>query len=99
MRLHRISRDQLPGYIRESIRELRHALVAGPRPKEFSNSEGMLPNASRGMTYVEFDVGEDRFGGRGKNRIVALVDQSTREFYALYYTNDHYGTEWTEVTW
>jgi|GEM_PF-5755836 len=50
MRLHRISRDQLPGYIRESIRELRHALVAGPRNKEFSNSEGMLPNASRGMT-------------------------------------------------
>ena len=95
MRIARISRDKAPEFVKEAIRELRYEISTG-HPTVFNNAEGRLPAAGRGNTYYEYDVGMDRGGGRGAHRIVALAG-SGKELIALYYTNDHYGQEWTSI--
>ena len=96
MKIKRMHRDKLPIFVREPIRELRENINNG-NPRVFNNDEGRLPNA-HGNTYYEYDVGEARDGSRGRHRIVALVSDGDK-LEALYYSNDHYGVEWTEITW
>ncbi len=96
MHFKRISRDKLPKGLKEPIRDLMYNAKHG-HPTEFHNHEGLLPEA-RGGTYFEHDVGHDRQGGRGRFRVIALVDGGDR-LQALYFTSQHYQSEWTEITW
>jgi guanyl-specific ribonuclease Sa len=97
MHFSKISRDELPKGLREPIRDLRYSITSG-NPTVFSNNEGLLPPAGRGNTYYEHDVGEDRTGGRGRFRVVALVSAGG-ELLAMYFTSAHYQGEWTEIAW
>lgn len=97
MNIKKINRDHLPAGLREPIRDLRYNAKYG-NPTVFSNNEGFLPPAGSGNTYYEHDVGMDRTGGRGRFRIVALVDNGD-QLLALYFTSAHYQGEWTEICW
>ena len=92
----KVSRDFLPKGLKEPIRELRYNVKNG-NPTVFSNNEGFLPQAGRGNTYYEYDVGMDRTGGRGRFRIVALIGAGD-QILALYFTSEHYQGGWTEVS-
>lgn len=61
----------------------------GARPTVFNNHEGLLPKAPY-MTYYEFDVGNDRYGRRGRHRVIIGYDGSPKRTY--YYTDDHYSS-------
>lgn len=95
MKIKRISRDQIPQGLKEPIRELRFNVKNG-NPTVFANRESFLPPAGAGNTYYEYDVGQDRTGGRGKFRIVALIDGGNK-LLKLFFTSAHYGGEWTEI--
>lgn len=62
----------------------------------FGNAEKRLPRAGKGEDYYEARVGEDRFGGAGKRRLVFLITGTYRSRDALivakYFTPDHYET-------
>ncbi|MFV0604899.1 MAG: ribonuclease domain-containing protein [Niabella sp.] len=99
MNLKKIARDNLPKDLREPFRQLLHEVRNTPnRATVFHNAEKKLPNAGTGNNYYEYDVGEDRFGGRGRFRLVALLTPSG-ELLSAYFTSDHYDVEWTEITW
>lgn len=99
MKLKKISRDHLPYDLREPLRELLHEVrMNSNRGTVFHNAEGRLPNAGGGNNYYEYDVGQDRQGGRGRFRLVALLAPSG-ELLSVYFTSDHYDREWTEITW
>ena len=97
MNIKRISRDEMPKGLREPLRDLRYNATHG-NPTVFGNNEGFLPAAGRGNTYYEHDVGEDRTGGRGRFRLVALVGAGG-DLLSAYFTSAHYQGEWTEITW
>ncbi len=97
MNIKKISRDTMPVGIREAIRDLRYNAKHG-NPTVFHNYQGLLPNAGSGNTYYEHDVGADRSGGRGRFRIVVLVDSGDK-LLNLYFTSAHYDAEWTEIVW
>ena len=96
MKTKKINRNHLPEGLKEPIRELRYKLSSGASVTVFSNNEGHLPPAGRGSKYYEYDVGADRTGGRGKFRIVALVDFGNK-LQSLYFTSEHYEGGWTEI--
>lgn len=98
MHIKRISRDELPVGLREPVRDLRYRVSTYGNATVFGNNEGLLPAAGRGNTYYEHDVGEDRTGGRGRFRIVALIDGGG-QLLNLYFTSAHYQSEWTEISW
>lgn len=95
MNIQKLNRDFLPLGIREAVRDLRFNARYG-NPTEFHNNENLLPPAGKGNTYFEHDVNNDRNGGRGKFRIVALVS-SGGKLLNLYFTSAHYSSEWTEI--
>jgi guanyl-specific ribonuclease Sa len=97
MNIKTISRDTMPVGIREAIRDIRFNAKYG-NPTVFNNYQNMLPNAGSGNTYYEHDVGADRQGGRGRFRIVVLVDNGDR-LLNIYFTSAHYDAEWTEIVW
>jgi len=100
MNIQKIHRDELPRGLREALRDLRYSLATPgvAAPQVFSNNEGFLPPAGRGNTYYEHDVGQDRTGGRGRFRLVALMSDGG-SLEALYFTSAHYGGEWTQICW
>ena len=94
--MRKIARSKLGPSIKEAIRELRYIQATDGRLTEYqNNSSPRLPNAHRGNTYYEFDVGAGRFN-RGRARIVALF--SPDRLMKMYFTNTHYGS-WMEITW
>ncbi len=95
MKIKKISRDHIPQGLKEPIRNLRLNAKQG-NPTVFNNNEGFLPPAGAGNTYYEHDVGHDRTGGRGRFRIVALIDGGNK-LQKLFFTSAHYGGEWTEI--
>jgi len=90
----RLSRSKLGPAIKEAIRELRYLEATDGRLTEYqNNSSPKLPNAGRGNTYYEFDVGSGRFN-RGRARIVALF--APNGLLAMYFTDTHYRS-WMEI--
>ncbi|MBJ6132467.1 hypothetical protein JAU75_06465 [Ochrobactrum sp. Q0168] len=75
----RNAKDQLEKYLKGK----------GQKPTVFNNHQGILPNVPR-MTYYEFDLGNDRYGRRGRHRAITGYDGSSKRTY--YYTDDHYSS-------
>ena len=97
MNIKKISRDALPNTLREPVRELLHQVrYHNNRATVFNNLQGFLPPA-HGNTYYEYDSGQDRQGGRGSHRFVALMSPG-KQLLKLYFTSAHYMGQWTEIT-
>lgn len=78
------------GQEKEDLRTARFEAVAG-RGTVFNNDEKILPALSKNETYREYDLGSDRFGGRGAHRAVLRVLGGAKlKVIGQYYTDDHY---------
>jgi ribonuclease T1 len=78
----------------EHFRDAKDAAVRGIGLTVFHNNENKLPAAGKNELYFEFDLGADRFGGRGAHRAVLLVQTSAKRNRVIksYFTQDHYST-------
>ncbi|MBN3927005.1 ribonuclease domain-containing protein [Nostoc sp. NMS4] len=82
----------------EEIRMITYLLNTGVAAgRAYANAGGhqstRLPKAPRGEEYLEFDLGFDRYGNRGRHRLVILAQVAVRVgrvLYKAYYTVDHY---------
>ncbi len=92
-----LSIRQLPLPDRDNIRDIKLYITQGNLGGAVYNNEGghggvRLPSLSRNQQYREYDLGTDRFGGRGNHRLVVLIGSDGKSVEAMYYTDDHYTT-------
>jgi hypothetical protein len=91
------SRSWLPPVVQQALIQAKNQIRNQVGLEVFGNNFGAgegdgapLPRADQGCVYYEFDVGEDRQGGRGIHRLVLEVSMPSRQIRKAYYTNEHY---------
>lgn len=84
-RMKQPSRDELPKFVRAAIAKFKNQIKTGRGLDPYERRERGLPALSKGHFLYKFDAGQDRQGGRGKCRLVALVMGGNYKLREVYY--------------